>query len=80
MTADQYEIVNDNVTSEADAPRAKDVFYRCDNCGELVPSQPDDNVGCKCGNIFVDVDYLRLVVEDFRKFKVVRKLPGKRRK
>ena len=28
----------------------------------MVPSQPDDSVGCECDNIFIDTDYVRLGV------------------
>lgn len=73
MTADQYEVVRADVRDEADAPRGRELYYRCGICGEVIPSQPDDNVGCKCGNIFIDIDYHRLVVKDFSCFEVVKR-------
>jgi hypothetical protein len=33
------------------------------NCGVLVPSVPDDNIGCECGNVFIDRDCWRLVLK-----------------
>ena len=28
-----------------------------------IPSQPADGIGCKCRNIFIDVDYARVAVK-----------------
>jgi hypothetical protein len=39
----------------------------------MIPSQPRDNVGCKCGNIFIDIDYFRLAIKDYSKFQALRK-------
>lgn len=72
MTGEASEIVRDDVRDTADAPRDKDLYYRCTHCNVDVPSQPDDNVGCKCGNIFLDIDYFRMFVRDFDAFLVVR--------
>ena len=74
MAPDQFELVKAIVVKESDAPRDRDIYFRCENCGDIIPSQPDDNLGCKCGNIFIDVDYVRLAVKDFGKFTVVRKV------
>lgn len=37
--------------------------YRCMSCSETVPSQPTESMGCKCGNVFIDVDYGRISVK-----------------
>lgn len=72
MITSDYEVVRRDVYDEADAPSRPNLYYRCRKCGVAIPSQPEDNVGCQCGNIFVDVDYHRLVVKDFSDFEVVR--------
>ena len=44
-------------------PVGATLFYRCKSCGEVIPSQPSDGMGCKCRNIFIDVDYARISVK-----------------
>lgn len=44
-------------------PVGKNLFYHCRSCGEIIPSQPADSLGCKCRNIFIDVDYARVSVK-----------------
>lgn len=68
-----YEPIVRVICNERDVPRAKDIFLRCGKCGEAIPSQPEDSVGCKCGNIFIDVDYLRLAVEDLKELSLMRR-------
>jgi len=62
-----------------EAPKGKDIFYRCLRCGDVVPSQPTDNVGCSCGNVFIDIDAFRLLVDDFSQFEAVKKVSGRSR-
>jgi len=69
----EYEIISSAFNSTADVPRDKDIFYRCNICGTVIPSVPSDNIGCKCGNVFIDKDYWRLVVVDLTKSEAVRK-------
>ena len=40
-----------------------DLFYRCKLCDAVLSSQPDDSLGCVCGNIFIDIDYARISVK-----------------
>lgn len=54
-------------------PSGKNVFYECERCGDSIPSQPDDGIGCSCRNIFIDVDAGRVSVKDETKFKVFEK-------
>jgi len=68
-----YEPIVKVIHDERDVLRAKNIFFRCRKCGEMIPSQPDDSVGCKCGNIFIDVDYLRLVVKDWKELSLLRR-------
>jgi len=44
-------------------PVGSKLYYRCKTCGETIPSQSPDSHGCKCGNIFIDVDYARVSVK-----------------
>ncbi len=71
---EQREVLLDKVTDASKAPEGRDIRYKCLNCGESIPSQPDDNVGCRCGNVFIDIDYFRLVVKDYELFQPVRLL------
>ncbi len=57
----------------AEVPKDKNIFYRCLACGSEIPSIPVGNIGCNCGNVFIDKDCWRLVVADFSKFEVVKK-------
>ncbi len=55
-------------------PKDLNLYYHCKTCGDIIRSVPEDNIGCACGNIFIDKDCWRLVVEDFAAFEVVAKL------
>lgn len=73
MIPAEYELISTNFKSTSDVPRDEGIFYRCVDCGVVIPSVPDDNIGCACGNVFIDKDYWRLVVVDLTKLEVVRK-------
>ena len=73
MTAHAYEVVAASISDESEAPKGQGIYYRCTTCGGVIPSQPDDNVGCECGNLFIDIDYFRLAVRDLSKFEAVRR-------
>jgi len=70
---DEYEVVFKNLTDTSEVPKDKDLSYRCSICGGVIPSIPRDNMGCECGNVFIDIDYWRLVIGDYEKFEVVKK-------
>ena len=74
--SDEYEVIKRGIKDESEAPRDKDIFYRCLECGGVVPSDPKGElvVECSCGNIHIDMAYFRLVVRDCSKFEAVRKL------
>lgn len=69
----EYELVASNFKSTADVPKDEHLFYRCGLCGVVIPSVPADNIGCECGNVFIDKDYWRLVVADLQNLEVVRR-------
>jgi hypothetical protein len=74
MHENSYEMIAANISDEGQAQRGKDIYYKYGECGDIISSRPDDSVGCRCGNIFIDVDYVRLVVKELSKFQVLRKL------
>ncbi len=71
---DQYEVVQDRVSDTSQAMKGRDIYYKCEACGGIVHSQPMDNIGCNCGNVFVDIDYFRLSIKDYDKFLILRLL------
>jgi len=72
MTSNKYELISTGFKNTSEVPKGKDIFYRCRGCGGIIPSLPSDNIGCKCGNIFIDKDYWRLIVMDITKLEAVR--------
>jgi hypothetical protein len=76
MTDERYELVGTGYKKTADVPKDDDLFYRCTDCGVAIPSVPSDNVGCDCGNVFIDRDYWRLIVADITKLEVIRRVDG----
>ena len=68
-----YEMVANGFTDTSEVPKGKALFYRCLKCGGVIPSLPKDSVGCTCFNVFIDKDYLRLVIHDYEKFEVVKR-------
>ena len=74
MSDCRYDLVADNIKDTSEAPKGEDLFYRCGGCGGIIPSVPKDNVGCECGNIFIDIDFWRLAIRDYSLFEAVRKI------
>jgi len=70
----KHETVAAGFNKSSDVPKDDDLFYRCLDCGGIIPSVPPGNIGCECGNIFIDKDYWRIIVTDLSKLEVVRKL------
>jgi hypothetical protein len=44
-------------------PVGRKLFYMCKTCGVTIPSQPSHSAGCKCRNVFIDIDYARVAVK-----------------
>lgn len=61
-------LIDRRFDNTAQVPRGIGLYYRCSRCGKAISSQPTESVGCACGNLFIDVDYHRLVVNDFGAF------------
>lgn len=74
MSDINFEIIPLRITNTDQALKGKDIFYKCKLCDGVIPSEPKDNVGCECGNIFIDIDYFRLVIRDYRKLEFLRKV------
>lgn len=70
MTNKKLKNILKDIIDTSDVPRGKNIFYECKICNDILPSQPKDNVACSCDNIYIDVDYIRLVVKDLNKFLV----------
>ena len=70
----KYKTVGSGFKSTADIPKDDDLFYRCLDCGGIIPSVPNNNIGCDCGNIFIDKDYWRLIVVNLEKLEVLKKM------
>jgi hypothetical protein len=51
-------------------PSGRNLFYECLVCGNVVPSLPKKNIGCKCRNIMIDADSRRLEIRDRTKVKL----------
>jgi hypothetical protein len=71
IQSNDEEILQQEFKNTSEVPRGKNLVYLCMKCGDRVPSVPKDNIGCTCGNIYIDRDYVRLVVEDFTNFCVI---------
>lgn len=63
--------------SPSEAPKGDGVYYQCAKCFTVIPCSPSDNMGCQCGNIFIDIDCFRLDVQDFRSFVVLKQTQPK---
>lgn len=70
MSAAEFKVVANNFSNTSEIPKDDNLFYRCLDCGDTIPSVPNSNIGCACGNIFIDKDYWRLVVADLSKIEV----------
>lgn len=68
-----YELMGNDYDDTSSVPKDDDIWYRCTDCGEMIPSVPEDNIGCECGNLFIDKDCWRFVVVDMSKLEVLRK-------
>lgn len=51
-------------------PTGPDLSYECTICGDVLPSLPEDGVGCSCRNIFIDVDAGKMAVKNEAKVKL----------
>ncbi|MGD2092641.1 MAG: hypothetical protein PVH61_41125 [Candidatus Aminicenantes bacterium] len=74
MKDQKFKIISDKIKDTSEALKGKDIYYKCTLCEDIIPSIPKDNVGCKCGNIFIDIDYVRLAIDDYSHFLVIKKM------
>ena len=73
MNGDIFQVVGSDFTRTSEIPKDQGLYYRCLDCGGIIPSVPAKNIGCECGNVFIDKDYWRLIIADLSKIEVVRK-------
>lgn len=73
MNDTEYNVIGRHYEDTSQVPKDEDIFYRCIECGGLIPSVPTENIGCDCGNVFIDKDCWRLVVANIARFEVVRR-------
>jgi hypothetical protein len=71
----EFERLPLQVTDSSQAPKGKDIFYRCLTCDFQMPSSPKESCVCTCRNIGIDKDWNRLVVRDFTAFAVLKMKP-----
>jgi hypothetical protein len=69
-----YQLIGTGYPSTADVPKDRDIYYRCESCGAIIPSTPKTNIGCQCNNLFIDKDYWRFAVLDLEKLSVLRRI------
>lgn len=74
MKTKELIIIGRDYTDTSQVPKDKNIFYRCTNCAEIIPSLPKDKIAnCKCGNLHIDLFYWRLHVKDLHKLEVLEK-------
>jgi hypothetical protein len=66
-----FTIVQESISDTKEAKKDDKYYYLCVKCETAIPSIPEDNGGCGCGNIFIDIDYFRLAVDDYSAFKTI---------
>ena len=74
MKNDTYNLIGSDFKNISEVPKDDDIFYRCKKCNSIIPSVPADNIGCDCGNVFIDRDSWRLIVVDISKLEVLKKI------
>jgi len=68
-----YKLIQKGIDDTSNAIRGKNIYYKCTICGDTIYSLVKDNIGCKCGNIFIDYDYFRLSVKDVKNIEILKK-------
>ena len=72
MNTNDFEVLNSRV-SHIHKRLVQETSITMRKCGGVIPSIPDHSVGCQCGNVFIDVDYHRLSIDDYSGFEVLQK-------
>ena len=71
MTELKYELIGNNYSNTNQVPKGDDIYYRCTNCGGIILSVSEVSVGCTCGKVSIDIDYLQLRIWDYDTFEVL---------
>lgn len=69
----KLEVIQLGADSVASARRGKDLFYKCLLCEGVIPSWPNDDVGCECGNISIEFLKNTLFIGNNEKFAILQK-------
>jgi hypothetical protein len=51
-------------------PSDINIFYECQLCKDIINSRPSESLECGCGNLMIDVDFGRMIIEDESQVKV----------
>lgn len=74
MMEPTFEVIKSEVKKNQAIDRGKDIYYKCTRCQSIIPSVPADSISCPCGNIVIDKDLLRLYIENYSEFIILRKI------
>mgnify|MGYP001279921899 CR=1 FL=1 len=70
----KFQVIQSNIKDTSEAKRGKRIYYRCIKCNSIISSVPSKNIGCDCGNVFIDKDYCRLSIDEYKNFEVIEKI------
>jgi len=71
MSEQKFRIISENIKDTSEVKKGNNIYYKCTKCGDIIPSKPNDNIGCQCGNVFIDIDYHRLSIDNYDNFQVL---------
>ncbi len=74
MSDQRYRVIADGNSCTSEIPKGKNIYYRCALCDKQLPSQPHDNMGCDCGNVFIDIDSFKVAARNLSAFLVVERI------
>ncbi len=66
----KYKIVSTGSSPDG-WPAGQNIYYKCNNCGDIFSSVHNDSISCKCRNMSLDVDYGRFGGKDESKISVL---------
>jgi hypothetical protein len=74
MNENSFAVVEGEFKKVSDLPMDDSIFYRCQKCGDVLPSLPADSIGWSCGNIAIDTDLWRIFILAFTEVSVLKKI------
>ncbi len=73
IQSDKYHLLDITINDTSQAPKDKNIFYNCKNCGTAICSIPSDNIGCDCGNVYIDKDMFILSIREYKHLEIYKK-------